>query len=286
MIVTGLMFVALSTILKHIGSRIPAPETAFLRYALGLVFLVPMIRPMLRERLSMSSLRLFGIRGVVHGLGVILWFHAITRIPIAEVTSMAYVTPIYVTVGAVIVLGERLAILRMTAILIALLGALIILRPGFREISDGHIAMIGNSVCFATSFLIAKVMAHRVPAVVVVGWLSVFSTIALFPFALAVWIWPTWEELCWLFLVAALATLGHYTMTLALRAAPVAVTQPVAFLQLVWATAIGVIIFVEPVDGWVLLGGVLICASVSFIALREAALKRRSSENAVESVKL
>ncbi len=286
MILTGLLFVAVTAVVKHLGNRIPAPETAFLRYVLGLVFLIPMLRPMMREGLSMSSLRLFGARGVVHALGVMLWFYAMTQISIAEVTSMSYFTPIYATLGAAVLLGERLAARRITAILIALLGALVILRPGFQEISSGHIAMLGNGVCFAMSFLIAKVMADRVHALVVVGWLSVFVTIALFPFALAVWTWPTWEELGWLFLVAALATAGHYTMTLALRAAPIAVTQPATFLQLVWATALGAAIFAEPVDGWVILGGVLICASVSFIALREAALKRRSSAIRVEPTKL
>lgn len=283
MILTGLLFVAVTAVVKHIGNRIPAPETAFLRYVLGLVFLLPMLRPMIREGLSMPSLRLFGGRGLVHGAGVMLWFYAMTQISIAEVTSMSYFTPVYATIGAAVLLGEQLAVRRIAAIVIALLGALVILRPGFREISSGHIAMLGNGVCFAMSFLIAKVMAHRVPALVVVGWLSIFVTVALFPFALAVWIWPTWEELGWLFIVAALATAGHYTMTLALRAAPISVTQPATFLQLLWATALGAVIFAEPVDGWVVFGGVLICASVSFIALREAALKRRTPASEAET---
>ncbi len=191
-------------------------------------------------------------------------------------------TPIYATIGAALLFGERLAVRRIAAILIALLGALVILRPGFREISSGHLAMLGNGVCFAISFLIAKVLVDRVPALVVVGWLSVLVTVTLFPFALAVWIWPTWEELGWLFVVAALATAGHYTMTLALRTAPIAVTQPVSFLQLVWATVLGAVIFAEPVDGWVVFGGILICTSVTFIALREAALKRRMTGSEVE----
>jgi len=285
MILTGLLFVAVTAVVKHIGDRIPAPEAAFLRYVLGLVFLLPMLRSMIREGLNAVSFGLFGARGLLHGLGVMLWFHAMTQISIAEVTSMSYFTPIYATVGAALFLGERLAVRRIAAILIALVGALVILRPGFREISGGHFAMLGNGVLFAMSFLIAKVVADRAPASVVVGWLSVFVTIALLPFAAAVWIWPTWSELGWLFVVAALATAGHYTMTLALRAAPIAVTQPATFLQLVWATVLGAVIFAERIDGWVVFGGVLICASVSFIALREAALKRRASASEAEATR-
>jgi drug/metabolite transporter (DMT)-like permease len=83
-------------------------------------------------------------------------------------------------------------------------------------------------------------------------------------------------QLAWLFLVAIFATIGHFTMTLAFRAAPMTVTQPVTFLQLVWATILGAAVFSEPVDGWVVLGGVIILASVSFIAWRESVLKRRA----------
>ncbi len=285
MVITGLLFVAVAALVKLVGDRIPAAETAFLRYLLGLVFLIPMIRPMIRAGLSRSSLHLFGARGLIHGIGVMSWFYAMTQISIAEVTSMSYFTPIYATIGAAMLLGERLAVRRIAAVLIALLGALVILRPGFREISSGHVAMLGNGLCFALSFLIAKVMADRVPASVVVGWLSVFVTVALFPFALSVWIWPTWDELGWLLAIAALATAGHYTMTLALRAAPIAVTQPVSFLQLVWATVLGAVIFAEPVDGWVVFGGVLICTSVTFIALREAALKRRMAASEAEATR-
>ncbi|KMW58159.1 Arginine/ornithine antiporter ArcD [Candidatus Rhodobacter oscarellae] len=286
MLVTGVLFVAVTAVVKHVGSELPAPEAAFLRYLLGLVFLLPMIRPMLRAGLDRSAMRFFAVRGVAHALGVMLWFYAMTQIAIAEVTSMGYLTPVMVTIGAALFLGERMALRRILAVLCALLGAFIVLRPGFREISSGHLAMLANGVFFSTSYLIAKIMADRVPAAVVVGWLSIIVTLALAPFAYAVWVWPTGEQIAWMFLVAALATAGHYTMTLALGAAPIAVTQPVTFLQLVWATALGALVFSEPVDGWVILGGTVIIASVSFIAWREAMLKRRAVTPPVVATKV
>jgi drug/metabolite transporter (DMT)-like permease len=79
-----------------------------------------------------------------------------------------------------------------------------------------------------------------------------------------------------LFLVACFATAGHFTMTLAFQAAPVTVTQPVTFLQLVWAVSLGALVFGEPVDGWVVLGGAVIMGAVSFITWREHRLKRRA----------
>ncbi len=276
MLLTGALFVAVIAIVKNLGSGLPATESAFLRYFLGLIFVIPMLRPMFRARLSRQDLMFFGLRGIAHSLGVTFWFFAMTQIPIAEVTAMGYLAPICVTIGAALFLGERLAMRRILAISMALFGALVILRPGFREVSGGHLAMLANALLFGTSYLVAKHMTGRTSPIVIVGMLSITVTIGLAPLAAAVWIPPSTEQLGWIFLVACFATAGHYTMTLAFQAAPITVTQPVTFLQLVWSVALGALFFSEPVDGWVVLGGVIILGSVTFIMLREAALKRRS----------
>ena len=274
MVLTGLLFVGMTAIVKHMGDAVPAAQSAFLRYLLGLVFLVPLIPMMLRARLDRQDLALFGFRGAVHTLGVILWFFAMTRIPLAEVTAMNYLVPVYVTLGAALFLGERLRLRRLVAVAAAILGALIILRPGIREVSTGHVAMLGTALFFAASYLVAKRMTGRASPEVVVGMLSITTTIGLAPFAWAVWTPVTGEQVAWLFLVAFFATAGHYTMTLAFAAAPIGVTQPVTALQLVWAVALGALAFGEAVDPFVVFGGVVIVSAVIFIALREQAVRR------------
>lgn len=274
MVVTGLCFVAVTALVKSMGDRVPPAEAAFLRYMLGLVFLIPMLPDLRRARLSRRQWTLFGARGLIHSGGVILWFYAMTQIPLAEVTAMNYLSPVYVTIGAVLFLGERMAVRRMAAVAVALVGAMIILRPGFREISSGHLAMLVTAVSFAGSYLVAKLLADEVKPAVVVGMLSIFVPIGLAPFAVAVWVTPSLGDLGMLFCVACFATLGHYMMTLAFASAPVTVTQPVTFLQLVWAVLVGAIVFGESVDIWVVLGGLVILGSVTFITWREAVLKR------------
>jgi drug/metabolite transporter (DMT)-like permease len=286
MFVTGLCFVAVTAIVKHMGSRVPPAEAAFLRYLLGLVFLLPMMNDLQKADLTPRQWKLFGLRGVFHSGGVILWFYAMTRIPIADVTAMNYLTPVYVTIGAALVLGERLAMRRIAAVVIGLLGAAIILRPGFREISTGHLAMLVTAVVFTGSYLTAKIMADEVKPTVVVAMLSIFVTLGLAPFAWAVWVPPTLYDLALLFCVACFATAGHFTMTLAFAAAPVTVTQPVTFLQLVWAVLLGALVFGEPVDIWVVFGGVVILGSVTFITWREAVLKRQPITPTINQTKV
>lgn len=285
MMLTGLMFVAVTAIVKHLGDAVPAAQSAFLRYVLGLVFLLPMIRPILAARLSRRQVKLFALRGVVHTGAVILWFFAMARIPLAEVTAMNYLSPIYVSIGAALFLGERLPPRRLAAVLFALVGAMMILRPGLREVAPGHFAMLAAAVFFAIGYLLAKKLSDEVSPLAIVGMLSITVTIGLAPFAYAVWVPPTGAQIGWLFLVACIATAGHFTMTLAFAAAPLTVTQPVTFLQLVWAVLLGALVFGEAVDGWVVAGGLVIMAAISFITWREA-LARRHVIPAVPATKV
>lgn len=286
MLLTGLCFITVTALVKYMGPRVPPVEMAFLRYLLGLVFLLPAIGALRAAHLTSRQWRLFGLRGAMHAGAVMLWFYAMVRIPIADVTALNYLAPVYVSIGAALFLGERLAFRRIAAVLAALVGAAIILRPGFREISDGHLAMVFAAIAFGGSYLTAKVMADEVAPSVVVAMLSIFVTIALAPFAFAVWVTPTPGDLALLFCVACFAVAGHYTMTLAFAAAPVTVTQPVTFTQLIWAVLLGYFVFDEAVDIWVILGGVVILAAVTFITWREAVLNRRPTTPTVNATKV
>ena len=276
MVITGLMFVAVTGIVRHVGSSIPAAEAAFIRYLFGAALMVPFLHKMFKKKRSKFVYSIFAIRGFSHALGVILWFYAMARITLAEVTAIGYVSPIFVTLGAALFLGEKLALRRVLAVIIAFLGALIILRPGFREIEIGHLAQLCTAPLFAISYLLTKFMTKTEDPIVIVGMLTIFVTIGLAPFAILQWVTPSAEEVAWLALVAVFATGGHYTMTRALKVAPIMVTQPIHFLQLVWATSLGLLVFAEPLDVFVLIGGGVIILAVTFISYREAKLNSKS----------
>lgn len=286
MVLTGLLMVGVMAMVKVLGTRIPSVQAAFLRFLLGLIFAVPMLWHLGAFRLSRATWGLLGARGLLHMVGVILWFYAMARIPLADVTAMNYMAPIYVTLGAALFLGERLAFRRILAVVAGLVGALIILRPGFREVGAGHLAMVFAAMVFGGSYLLVKLLSARCSAAVVVAMLSVSVTIGLAPLAVMNWVTPTWTELGILMVVAAFATGAHYSMTRAFRAAPLAVTQPVTFLQLVWAVSLGVFVFGEPLDPWVIVGGLVIVSAVSFISWREALLRRRALTPASPATKL
>ena len=275
MLATGLCFVGVTGVVRYLGTDLPAAQSAFVRFGWGVLFLLPSLWALARQGLPAGTLRLFGWRGVVHTAAVILWFHAMARIPVAEVTAIGYLNPVLVTLGAALFFGEALAMRRIVAVGVALIGALIVIRPGLREVTDGHLAQLGAACFFAASYLFAKRLSQLAPAGTVVAMMSATVTVGLLPLALWVWVPMTLSQLLWLGLVAGFATGGHYCMTRAFRAAPLAVTQPVTFLQLVWATALGALVFGEGVDVFVLLGGAVIIGAISYITWREAMIKRQ-----------
>ena len=270
MLAAGVCFVGVNGIVRHLGTDLPAAQAAFLRFGFGVLFLLPAIIAVLRRGFAPGLLRLYGWRGAMHTVAVILWFYAMARIPLAEVTAIGYLNPVLVTVGAALFFGERFTRVRLVAFAAALVGAMIILRPGVREISSGHWAQLGAAVFFAGSYLVGKELSTRASAAAVVAMLSLTVTIGLLPVAIWVWVPVSLAQLGWLALVAAFATTGHYCMTQAFQAAPMAVTQPVTFLQLVWAMLLGTFVFDESMDVYVLIGGGVIIASISFVTLREA----------------
>lgn len=270
MLAAGLSFVGVNGIVRYLGTDLPAAQSAFLRFGFGVLFLLPAIGPVLRRGFGPGLLRLYGWRGAVHTVAVILWFYAMARIPLAEVTAIGYLNPVLVTVGAALFFGERFTRVRVLAFAVALVGAMIILRPGLREVSSGHLAQLGAAVFFSASYLVGKELSTRASAAAVVAMLSLTVTVGLLPIAIWVWVPVTLAQLGWLALVAAFATMGHYCMTQAFQAAPMAVTQPVTFLQLLWATLLGTLVFGESTDIYVLIGGAVIIAAISFVTLREA----------------
>ena len=172
----------------------------------------------------------------------------------------------FVTIGAVIFFKEKISFWRIGAILLALIGVLLILRPGFQNLVYGHVAQIGATVFFAGSYLMVKDLTRTESATAIVAMMTLFVTVALTPLAAAVWITPSILQIIVLTFVAFFATLGHFCMTKAVALAPLTVVQPVTFLQLVWATLLGTLVFGEGIDLFVLIGGGLIIISITLIS--------------------
>ena len=278
MLLTGMLFVGVTVAVRYLGTSMNPVQAAFIRYCYGIVLILPLLSRAGVMSLDRGRLGFHALRGLAHGGGVILWFLAMSRIPIAEVTALGFTTPIFATLGAAVWLSERLKPYRVAALVLGFIGALLILRPGLWVIDVGALAQLGAAPLFACSYLMAKSATRRESTSMIVVLLSVFCTLTLALPAFWVWRTPTFEELMLLGLTALLATSGHYCMTRALKAAEVSAVQPFTFLQLVWATILGLILFDEHPDVWIWLGGAVIVGSATWMAHQEVRSIRQQSK--------
>ena len=284
MVITTILFVAVTASVRFLDGEVPAPQAAFMRYLVGTLLLTPALISLIKVKPNRSLMKKFLLRGVVHSIGVTLWFYAMSVMPVAEVTAIGFLTYIFVSIGACLFLNEKLHKHRLTAIVISFIGALIILRPGFKEIGNGQIGMLIATIVFTLSYLIAKIVSKERSSAEIVAMLSLFTTIFLIPTAIYSWEPLSIKALIVLTFTAVIATLGHITMTKAIKSAPMVVTQPILFLQLVWASMVGLFIFDENFDPFVILGGTVIMICVCYVSYREHKLGKKITHDVLQKV--
>jgi len=284
MVLTTILFVGVTATVRYLEGEVPAPQAAFLRYAIGTLLLTPSLITLIKIKPNKPLMSKFLLRGLVHSFGVTLWFYAMSVMPVAEVTAIGFLTYIFVSIGACIFLKEKLHKHRITAVIISFVGALIILRPGFKVIESGQLGMLMATVVFTASYLIAKIVSKERSSSEIVAMLSVFTTIFLIPSAIYSWEPISLEALLILAFTALIATIGHITMTQAIKAAPMVVTQPILFLQLVWASMVGLFLFDEQFDLYVIIGGTVIMICVCYVSYREHVLGKKITNDVLQKI--
>jgi len=263
--------------------RVLAPDLhtamlAFLRSALALVFVLPFLW---RARgtgrnLQFRAWHLHLLRGALIAVALNAGFYAIWQLPMATATILFFMAPVYATVLAQLLLSERVGPRRWSAIGAGVLGALIILRPGFQEVSLGMAAALVSSLAFACTLIIGKIAAARDTADSVFVSSSVVVAAFALPPALFVWEIPgeLWQWLVIGVLVAA-SSLRTYADIRAYAAGEVGFVAPFTYLRLLTVGIAGYVWFGEVVDAATLLGGAVIIAATLYISLREAQLRRQ-----------
>ena len=275
MVVTTLLFAIVTGIVRYIGSDIPAPVAAFVRYIISTIFFIPLIVKMFILERNKSNKKVYWARGLAHGFGVILWFFAMARIPVSEVTAIGYITPIFVSIAAFIFLKETFSISIIGALAICMIGMIIIIRPTTSGIAGGQLSMVIATLFFAASYILAKKLSSTESTLEILVALNFIVTVTLAPFAIAFWVTPSIKEVLFLSIVALFATAGHFTMTMALKLAPITITQPISYIQIVWASCIGYIFFGETISFWFSVGATLIILSSLYVTYTSSSKKNK-----------
>jgi drug/metabolite transporter (DMT)-like permease len=273
---SGLIFSVLNTTMRVMTLQLSSFQVQFLRYVFGLLVLLPFAL-----HTGLAAYKPHGLkgqlwRGVVHTVGLMLWFAALPHLSMSDATAIGFTTPIFIMFGAVLLLGEKMVWARWLAAAIGFAGMLVVMGP--RLSGEGGLwmlVMFAASPVFAGSFLITKFLTRRDTPTVIVFWQSL--TVSLLTLPLALMHWTSLSPWQWAIFVFAgiLGSAGHWCLTNSYSLADISSTQSVKFLDLVWASLLGFMVFGDLPTGASILGGVMVCGATVWIARWEA--RRRTA---------
>ncbi|MDQ3159813.1 MAG: DMT family transporter, partial [Pseudomonadota bacterium] len=233
-----------------------------------------------RQVLHTKRLPLYLVRCLIGLLSMYFGFWSIANLPLSQAIALAYSSPIFVTIAAVLLLGEKVRMRRWMAVLAGFIGVIVIVRPWSHAFTAGSLVAVSAAIITAVVAIQIKQLSRDDGADTIVLWTYLFWVpMSLLP---ALWVWHTPHGIAWLWLVLSgvLGTAGQLLWTRALRLGEVSALTPISFVQLVIVTIAGWLWFGEVLDRWTALGAGIIFSATAYIAHREATLARKAASQA------
>jgi drug/metabolite transporter (DMT)-like permease len=274
------MFTVMGIFIRLSTADLPVIEVVFFRNALAVLLLLPLAAHRGWSCLHMNRPPLFFLRALVNAGGMFAGFTAISLIPLAEMTALSFTSPLFITIGAVLFLGEVIRARRIAALGVGLVGTLIILQPGISDVSTGAMLALASAVAIAmASLIVKKLTATETPEAIVTWMVVIQAPIALVP-ALGVWQWPSLEIWGCLWGMALAGSIGHLCLTRAYRLVDITALQPLEFIKLPFAVVLAWLVFGELPGLWTWVGGAVIFAATVYITQRESRARKSLRPNA------
>lgn len=273
MLAATLLFTVMGISARYVSSRIHPFEVVFFRLSVGFLLVLPLV---IGHGLRPFRTQVFGlhlVRAVLQVVEMLIYFTGLVLIQYAQVQALTFTTPLFAALLAVVFLRERIHGRNAAALVIGFAGAMIVIRPGVVPLETGSLLILLSALGWAGVILVVKRLTRTDSSVTITSWMVVLmSPMALVP-ALFVWVWPTPQE--WILLVVAglSGTLGQLAVAQAFRVADMTAVLPIDFTKLIWAAALGYVVFGEVPAVWTWIGGTAIFACGFYIALRERRAK-------------
>lgn len=268
-------FASMMAIVRLVSAEVHPFEAAFFRNLFGLLFMLPWLLHAGPRRLRTGRPSMHLARAVLGLIAMLLLFTAVALLPLAEVTALSFTAPLFGTLGAALLLRERVGRRRWLATLAGFAGALLVIRPGLGAFSGAALVALASAAAIAAAQLTVKSLSrteHPNAIVLIMGLLM--TPLSLVP-ALFVWTWPDPATLLWLLLMGLVATIGQVLLVRAMAMADASAVMPFDFSRLIFASVLGYLLFGEAPDAWTWAGGAIVVAATVYIARREAVLARR-----------
>jgi len=257
-------------------------QVLFLRNFFCVVWMLPLLAWRGLSLVRTSQLRLYGMRVAVSFVSMMTFFQALALLPIGEVTAISFLSPLFGTLFAIVLLGEHVGMRRWTALAVGFAGAMIILRPTGAVFGLGQTAALVSAMGVGIIGPLVKQLTSFDDADRIVFITNlVLTPLSLVP-ALFVWVWPPLDLWPQLVLMGVFAVLGHMALVRGYAVADASLAMTFKFSRLPFSVLVGYLAFGELIDGWTWVGAIIIFAAAAFVTRREAQLARARGVGSVE----
>ena len=270
MIVAAASYAVMLAIIRGISKDIHFTEIVFFRVGIGLIVLLPMFCKGGVASMRTKHLWRYTYRAALQAAAMASFYLGLTLLPLAVGVTLAQTTAIFVAIIAVWILAEPSVLGRWLVIALGLSGMLVIIRPSFEGVDYGGLLVVLSSLLYAIYQVDAKVLSRTERVTLIVFWTMVLATPMALLAALFFWVWPSPEQLLWLFVIGVTGTLGSWSTTMAYKIGEMTAIAPVSYTQLVWAALIGFIAFGEIPDIWTWTGAAMIATAGIILSRMEA----------------
>lgn len=249
-------------------------QVLFFRNFFCVVWMLPLFAWRGMSLVKTNQFRLYGMRVGLSFVSMMCFFQALALLPIGEVTAISFLSPLFGTLFAILLLGEHVGLRRWTALGIGFLGAMIILRPAGTGFGFGQMAALTSAMAVGVIGPLVKQLTSSDDADRIVFITNVLMTLISIIPALFVWIWPSPELLLELVLMGLFAVLGHMTLVRGYAVTDASLTMTFKFSRLPFSVLVGYLAFGELIDGWTWVGAIIIFTAAAYVTHREAAIAR------------
>ncbi len=254
----------------------PVGQVLFLRFFIGFIpifFIIPRERLLNFYKTSRPGLHAF--RAVCGALAIIALFYGLRELPLADVVSLTFGGPIFVTVASIFFLSEKVGVKRWSAVFLGFIGMLLIVQPAFIEVNYYYIAPIIFCIFFACVAISVRSLSKTEPNYTIAFYFTLLCTIlGLITVLNGNWVLPTKIDFIIFVIMGLCGSIANLLLTQSYRLAEASLVTPIKYLSLVFAILFGFLIWSEIPKILTLIGALLVIASSLIIFMREKQLKR------------
>ncbi len=259
-------------------------QVVFFRNLFCVLLMLPVLHWRGASLMRSDQIELYGLRVGISLISMAAWFNALALMPFSQLTAISFLSPLFGTLGAVLLLGEVVRGRRWTALAVGFAGAMIILRPGAETLGVGQVlALIAALTSGLIAPMVKQLTARDDPDKIVFITNLMLTPVSLIP-ALFVWRWPSSDLWPVIIGMGFLAWVGHIALVRGYASTDSSLAQTFEFSRLPFAVAISWMIFGETTDLWSWVGASIIFGSAFYVTRREAQLARERRGVAVREV--